>query len=129
MSEYFRVDCATGEASVEPLTPEQAAELAAAQEAASLEAVAVAWETVTAERDLRLMGSDWVMSPPSDTPPGTQGEIAQYKQEWETYRDELRAITEQADPTAIDWPIPPPAPSLPVTAQPDGAARLARLLE
>lgn len=56
------------------------------------------WPLVRAERDRRLLASDWTQLP--DVPLAT-------KEAWATYRQALRDITEQADPFNIVWPTLP----------------------
>lgn len=58
------------------------------------------WPTIRAERDRRLIESDWVATkafevggPVPDT--------------WKAYRQALRDITLQADPFAVVWPARP----------------------
>lgn len=58
------------------------------------------WADVRRERDARLAATDWRLS------------VAQERgqplaSEWRVYRQALRDITEQPDPTAIEWPTPP----------------------
>lgn len=56
------------------------------------------WPLVRAERDRRLLASDWTQLP--DVPLST-------KEAWASYRQALRDITLQADPFNIVWPTPP----------------------
>lgn len=56
------------------------------------------WPVVRAERDRRLLASDWTQLP--DVPLAT-------KEAWATYRQALRDITLQSDPFNIIWPEPP----------------------
>lgn len=56
------------------------------------------WKLVRAERDRRLLASDWTQLP--DVPLAT-------KEAWATYRQALRDITEQPDPFNIVWPAAP----------------------
>ena len=56
------------------------------------------WPLVRAERDRRLLASDWTQLP--DVPLTT-------KEAWAVYRQALRDITEQPDPFNIVWPEPP----------------------
>ena len=56
------------------------------------------WPMVRAERDRRLLASDWTQLP--DVPLAT-------KEAWATYRQALRDITEQPDPFNITWPAVP----------------------
>ena len=58
------------------------------------------WVAVRASRDQRLQFSDWTVLP--DVPL-----TIEKKAEWETYRQELRDITDQPDPFNINWPTPP----------------------
>jgi hypothetical protein len=55
---------------------------------------------VRSERDVKLQACDWTVLP--DVPMD-----ASKKTEWETYRQELRDITDQSDPFNITWPSPP----------------------
>lgn len=56
------------------------------------------WPLVRAERDRRLLASDWTQLP--DVPLAT-------KEAWSVYRQALRDITEQTDPFNIVWPTLP----------------------
>ena len=56
------------------------------------------WPIVRAERDRRLLASDWTQL--TDVPLTT-------KEAWATYRQSLRDITLQPDPFNITWPDPP----------------------
>lgn len=127
MPESLVFDCSTGETTLVPLTPEEIAEREAADAQAQADALAHEWDLVRTERDLRLSGSDWIFSPPEDLPQAVHDEITANYQGWVIYREGVRAITDQPDPYTVVWPIPPPAPSLAITAQPEGSARIARL--
>lgn len=56
------------------------------------------WPLVRAERDRRLLASDWTQLP--DVPLTT-------KEAWAAYRQALRDITLQPDPFNIVWPVAP----------------------
>lgn len=56
------------------------------------------WDKVRAERDALLTGTDWTQLP--DVPAAT-------RQRYVKYRQSLRDITNQPDPTAITWPDKP----------------------
>ena len=56
------------------------------------------WPLVRAERDRRLLATDWTQLP--DVPLAT-------KQAWAAYRQALRDITAQPDPFNILWPVAP----------------------
>ena len=58
------------------------------------------WGVVRGQILLKLRASDWSVLP--DVPL-----TAEKKEEWETYRQELRDITDQPDPFNITWPTPP----------------------
>lgn len=58
------------------------------------------WINVRQQRDKKLLNSDWTQV--SDNALTTQK-----KQEWITYRQALRDITNQPDPFTIEWPIKP----------------------
>ena len=58
------------------------------------------WMVTRSERDVKLQACDWTVLP--DVPMD-----ASKKTEWETYRQELRDITDQSDPFNITWPSPP----------------------
>jgi len=58
------------------------------------------WVTVRGERDEKLLSCDWTQL---DDVPLT----AEKKSEWQSYRQELRDITNQPDPFNITWPTPP----------------------
>lgn len=59
-----------------------------------------AWALVRAERDRLLAACDWRVARAMEA-----GEPLPAP--WAAYRQALRDITEQADPLAIDWPMPP----------------------
>lgn len=56
------------------------------------------WAVVRAERDARIAKTDWTQL--DDTPAVAKGK-------WKTYRQALRDVTNQANPFAIVWPVPP----------------------
>ena len=58
------------------------------------------WTVVRGQRMRRLRASDWAALP--DVPMSSDE-----RTEWETYRQELRDITDQPDPFNITWPTPP----------------------
>jgi hypothetical protein len=58
----------------------------------------VVWPVIRARRDALLAKSDWTQLP--DVPLAT-------KTAWAEYRQALRDITEQPNPTEIVWPEPP----------------------
>jgi hypothetical protein len=58
----------------------------------------VVWPTIRARRDVLLAQSDWTQLP--DVPLAT-------KAAWADYRQALRDVTAQPDPTNIIWPVAP----------------------
>lgn len=58
------------------------------------------WRAVRDGRNQLLLGCDWTQL--SDSPLTTEK-----KNEWQTYRQSLRDITEQSDPFSINWPTKP----------------------
>lgn len=58
------------------------------------------WKNVRNERNRLLLESDWTQLPDSPITP-------EKKSEWQTYRQELRDITNQLDPKNISWPTKP----------------------
>jgi len=58
------------------------------------------WKIVRWQRDRKLSVCDWTVLP--DVPITTEK-----REEWETYRQELRDVTDQSDPFNITWPTPP----------------------
>jgi len=60
------------------------------------------WSAVRAQRNYKLMRSDWTQLPDAPADAAT----------WAAYRQELRDITEQADPFSIVWPTAPDAGNL-----------------
>lgn len=58
------------------------------------------WRNVRQKRDTKLRDSDWTQIPDSAL-------AAQKKQEWATFRQALRDITNQPDPFNISWPAKP----------------------
>lgn len=62
--------------------------------------VKAAWAAVKAERNRRLLETDWLMLRAAET--GVPVNSA-----WLDYRKALRDITEQADPNNIVWPLVP----------------------
>lgn len=63
---------------------------------------AAQWRDVRRERDRLLAKTDWVVLRAAD-----RGEAV--PADWLEYRQALRDITLQPDPTSIDWPLPPSA--------------------
>lgn len=61
---------------------------------------AILWQNVRNERNKLLLETDWTQI--SDAPLTTE-----QKTEWQTYRQELRNITNQIDPHNIIWPTKP----------------------
>jgi hypothetical protein len=59
-----------------------------------------AWADVRAQRDRLLTASDWTVTRAVET-------AASIPTAWSDYRQDLRDITEQADPFNITWPTPP----------------------
>jgi hypothetical protein len=57
-----------------------------------------AWQQVRRLRDAKLLATDWTQLP--DIPTETRDAYV-------AYRQALRDITEQSDPTDITWPAPP----------------------
>ena len=55
------------------------------------------WSAIRSQRNQLLQESDWTQLPDA---PGD-------KAAWATYRQELRDVTNQADPFAIVWPVAP----------------------
>lgn len=55
------------------------------------------WAAVRSDRNARLSDCDWTQlaDSPADKPA------------WASYRQALRDVTAQADPFAINWPVPP----------------------
>lgn len=62
--------------------------------------IANLWENIRSRRDVELKDSDWTQLPDSPLPSDKKGE-------WQTYRQELRDITNQSDPESLIWPIKP----------------------
>lgn len=60
--------------------------------------IAAAWRDVRSTRNALLASSDWTQLP--DVPIAT-------KEAWAAYRQTLRDLTLQPDPTNIVWPQPP----------------------
>lgn len=56
------------------------------------------WDVVRRERDIKIARTDWTQLP--DVPEAT-------RTAWQTYRQALRDITTQADPSNITWPTEP----------------------
>lgn len=61
-----------------------------------------AWVRIRFQRDQLLSATDWVTL-------RAQEQGTPVPQEWLDYRQALRDITDQPDPLAIVWPIPPEA--------------------
>lgn len=62
--------------------------------------ISAAWAQVRAKRDQLISASDWVVLPDVGMSP-------ERKQSWLDYRQALRDITKQTDPTSIVWPKAP----------------------
>ena len=58
------------------------------------------WANVRKKRDVKLYECDWTQVADVAL---TSEEVTQ----WQTYRQELRDITTQSDPTDVTWPIEP----------------------
>lgn len=58
------------------------------------------WAHVRSRRDQLISASDWVMLPDVSM-------SSERKQAWLAYRQQLRDITNQPDPTSIAWPKAP----------------------
>lgn len=58
------------------------------------------WENIRNERNQLLLESDWTQLPDSPITP-------EKKTEYQTYRQELRDVTNQPDPKNIIWPTKP----------------------
>lgn len=78
------INCATGEVTIIPPTPEELLE--------------EAWDFLRAERNSRLSSSDWTQNPDSPVD----------KSAWATYRQALRDLpANTTDPQNPVWPVPP----------------------
>lgn len=76
------------------------------------------WVIVRAERDKRLLESDW-----SDTASAQTRLSSEVLAQWATYRQALRDITKQNNPFMIVWPDKPVAtttPPKPIVYAPSG---------
>lgn len=62
--------------------------------------MAIARGQVREQRNALLAATDWTQLP--DVPLSEER-----RQQWETYRQALRDVTDQADPFNIVWPEPP----------------------
>lgn len=62
--------------------------------------VSASWVAVRARRDQLIAASDWAVLPDVSMSP-------ERRQAWLDYRQSLRDITSQPDPTQIDWPVAP----------------------
>ena len=60
------------------------------------------WKIVREERNKKLSECDWTQLP--DSPLTNQKQT-----EWQIYRQSLRDITTQLNPSSIEWPTPPEA--------------------
>jgi hypothetical protein len=60
------------------------------------------WTNIRSRRNIELNESDWTQI--SDSPL-----TAEKKEEWQIYRQSLRDITTQLNPSSIEWPTPPEA--------------------
>ena len=113
-------DCETGGSVERPLTSEEQAALDAAHADAEAQRVADQWQTVDSVRGQQLRDTDWMIEPfPADIPPAIESAIKANEQGWYGFRDGLRAITHDGDPTALVWPTPPAAPTIVITSPPE----------
>lgn len=71
-----------------------------AQQWVDLRSAETKWRDVRQRRMALLQRSDW--SSLSDVPMSPE-----LRAQWSAYRQALRDITEQSDPNAIVWPVPP----------------------
>ena len=69
-------------------------------EAVEAQMIVEKWNYVRVERDKKIVKSDWTQL--EDVPMSNT-----LLEEWQTYRQSLRDITTQSDPSNISWPIPP----------------------
>jgi len=69
---------------------------------AQADATAAAWVQVRSHRNLLIAQCDWVVLNDGPIFPN-----AVLLSQWKTYRQALRDITKQTDPTMITWPTPP----------------------
>lgn len=83
-----------------PFTPEEEAEWDAREAAEAAGAVDRQWGEVRADRNSRLSATDWWVTKAVEL-----GESLTDAQR--VYRQELRDITQQADPFSIVWPEVP----------------------
>ncbi len=60
------------------------------------------WANVRAERDRKIAATDWRVIVASESDEGSD-----LQKDWKDYRQDLRDITEQADPDNITWPTEP----------------------
>ena len=60
------------------------------------------WRVVRIERNKRLKASDW-----TDTASAPERLGQELYNQWQTYRQALRDVTNQSDPFDITWPTPP----------------------
>ena len=60
------------------------------------------WANIRSRRNIELNESDWTHI--SDSPL-----TVEKKEEWQIYRQSLRDITTQLNPSSIEWPTPPEA--------------------
>ena len=60
------------------------------------------WANIRSRRNTELNECDWTQI--SDSPL-----TAEKKEEWQIYRQSLRDITTQLNPSSIEWPTPPEA--------------------
>jgi hypothetical protein len=59
-----------------------------------------AWQRVRLQRDALLAATDWRVARAAES-----GQLL--APQWQAYRQQLRDVTEQADPSAIVWPTMP----------------------
>lgn len=60
------------------------------------------WPIVRSERNIKLQNSDW-----TDTASAPERLGQELYNQWQTYRQALRDVTNQSDPFDITWPTPP----------------------
>jgi hypothetical protein len=118
--EILIVDCVTGEQTRRPLTPEEEAE----RDAADAEAEAARIEAQRDEAEhvqvANTNETDWIITPPPDTPQDILNQIANNLAGWQAFRQGLRALPIDTipDPAHLVWPTHPIRPATALTPPP-----------
>lgn len=118
--EIQELDCSTGAVSRRALTPTEQTALDAQRTAASAALIAEQRSTAETVRVANTNETDWIITPPPDTPSDILNQITNNLAGWQAYRQGLRALAIQTIPNPADlvWPGHPIRPYTALTPPP-----------